>query len=139
MPSIGQGRPGMKRVRSPIINQPVTPPSNLSQKIPGVSKIEPRITNSRNSNTPASSVNKTNEGMTHRRPLIPNLPIYLDPTSRPPPKAISSPASGNQESSRSSESLHDTEMNPDINLDFEENSPFQGVMSESFQKPDKIL
>ena len=28
--------------------------------------------------------------------------------------------------------------NPNINLDFEENSPFQeGVMSETFQRPDK--
>ena len=29
-------------------------------------------------------------------------------------------------------------INPDINLDFEENSPFQeGVISETFQRPDK--
>ena len=28
--------------------------------------------------------------------------------------------------------------NPNINLDFEENSPFQeGIMSETFQRPDK--
>ena len=121
----------------PIINQPDTPPSNLTQRIPGESKIETRITNSRNSNTNtlASSVNETNEEMTHRKPLIPNLPIYLDPTSRPPPKAIRSPAPVNQESSECS---HGTEINPDINFDFEENSPFQeGVMSESFQRPDK--
>ena len=97
-----------------------------------------RITNSRNSNIPAISVNKTDEGITHRRPLIPNFPIYLDPTSRPPPKAIRSPAPGNQESSQSSESSHGTKINPDINLDFEENSPFQeGVISESFQRSDK--
>ena len=30
------------------------------------------------------------------------------------------------------------EINPKINFDFEENSPFQlGVMSETFQRPDK--
>ena len=30
------------------------------------------------------------------------------------------------------------EINPKINFDFEENSPFQeGIMSENFQRPDK--
>ena len=41
-----------------------------------------------------------------------------------------------QESSQSSPSVEN--INPDINLDFEENSPFQeGVISETFQRPDK--
>ena len=41
-----------------------------------------------------------------------------------------------QESSQSSLSVEN--INPDINLDFEENSPFQeGVISETFQRPDK--
>ena len=31
-------------------------------------------------------------------------------------------------------------INPDINLEFEENSPFQeGVISETFQRPDKYF
>ena len=43
---------------------------------------------------------------------------------------------GSQESSKS---LPGTEnINPDINLDFEENSPFQeGVISKAYQRPDK--
>ena len=42
----------------------------------------------------------------------------------------------NQECSQSSLSVEN--INPDINLDFEENSPFQeGVISETFQRPDK--
>ena len=40
------------------------------------------------------------------------------------------------ESSQSPSSVEN--INPDINLDFEENSPFQeGVISETFQRPDK--
>ena len=41
-----------------------------------------------------------------------------------------------QESSQSSSSVEN--INPDINLDFEENSPFQeGVIAKTFQRPDK--
>ena len=43
---------------------------------------------------------------------------------------------GNQESSESPSSVEN--INPDINLDFEENSPFQeGVISKTFQRLDK--
>ena len=43
-----------------------------------------------------------------------------------------------QESSQSSLSVEN--INPDINLDFKENFPFQeGVISETFQRPDKSL
>ena len=40
---------------------------------------------------------------------------------------------------RSQESSPSTEnVSPDINLDFEENSPFQeGIISETYQRPDK--
>ena len=42
----------------------------------------------------------------------------------------------NQWGSQSSPSIDD--INPNINLDFKENSPFQeGVVSETFQRPDK--
>ena len=42
----------------------------------------------------------------------------------------------NQQGSQSSSSTGD--INPNINLDFKENSPFQeGVMSKTFQQPDK--
>ena len=41
-----------------------------------------------------------------------------------------------QESSQSSSSVE--KINPDVNVDFEENSPFQeGIISEIFQRPDK--
>ena len=34
------------------------------------------------------SVKDTDEGMTHTRPLIPNVPFHPGPTYRPPPKPI---------------------------------------------------
>ena len=36
------------------------------------------------------------------------------------------------------QNIHEISHNPNINLDFEENSPFQeGILSETFQRPDK--
>ena len=61
--------------------------------------------------------------MTHTRPLMPDVPFHPGPTYRPPPKPISSCMPGSQESSQSSPSTEN--INPDINLHFEENSPFQ--------------
>ena len=82
------------------------------------------------------SVNNVDEGMTHTRPLIPDVPFYPGPTYRPPPKAIRSNMSRGQESSQSSHSAEYT--SSDINLDFEENSPLQkGVISEASQRLDK--
>ena len=42
---IGQGRAGLKRKRSDPINETINPPSELSQKITGETKIETRKTN----------------------------------------------------------------------------------------------
>ena len=82
------------------------------------------------------SVNNANEGMTHTKPLIPDVPFHPGTTYRPPANPITSNMPGSQESSQSSPSVEN--INPDINLDFEENSPFQeGVISETFQRPDK--
>ena len=44
-PCIGQGRAGLKRKRSVSINQTINPPSELSQKIPGETKLETEKTN----------------------------------------------------------------------------------------------
>ena len=70
--------------------------------------------------------------MTNNNPLIPDIPFHLDPVYRPPPKPIKHDVSYPQ----SSTSIED--INPNINFDFEENSPFQqGIMSKTFQRPDK--
>ena len=82
------------------------------------------------------SINNVDEGMTYARPLIPDVPFHPGPTYRPPPKSIRSNIPKIQESSQSSPSTEN--INPDINLDFEENSPFQeGIISEAYLRVDK--
>ena len=85
--------------------------------------------------------------MTHIRPLIPDVPFHPGPTYIPLPKPIRSNMQKGQQSSQSSPSTEN--INPDINLDFEENSPFlkgvnleaspfqKGVISEAYQRLDK--
>ena len=74
--------------------------------------------------------------MTHTRPLIPHVPFHPGPTYRPPPKPIRSDVPISQKSSQSSPNTEN--INPDINLDFDKNSPFQeGIISEAYQKLDK--
>ena len=71
--------------------------------------------------------------MTHTNPLITDVPFHPGPMYRPPPKLIRSNMPRSQESLQSSPSVEN--INPDINLDFEENSPFhEGVISETFQR-----
>ena len=58
------------------------------------------------------------------------IPMYPDPTYRPPPKPVKLPMP------KVPRSLSD--FDPEINMDFKENSPFQeGVISEMYQRPDK--
>ena len=74
--------------------------------------------------------------MTHTRPLIPDVPFHPGPMYRPLPKPSRSNMPKSQESSQSSPSTEN--INPDINLDFEENSPFQeGIISEAYQRLEK--
>ena len=73
--------------------------------------------------------------MTNSSPLIPVVPFHPGPVYRPSPKPIKQDML-NPQSSQSSTSICD--ISPNINLDFEENSPFQeGVISETFQRLDK--
>ena len=75
-------------------------------------------------------------GVTHTKPLIPDGPFHPGPNYRCPSKPIRSNVPRSQESSQSSSSVEN--INPDINIDFEENSPFQeGVISEFYLRPDK--
>ena len=71
--------------------------------------------------------------MTHTTALIPDVPFYPGPTYRPPPKVIRIHMPGSHENLCSSDSSRSTNINTDINLGFEENSPFQeGVISEAY-------
>ena len=84
------------------------------------------------------SINNADEGMTHTRPLIPDVPFHPGPTYRPPPKLIRSNIPRSQESSQNTNSSENRDINTDINLDFEETFPFQeGVISEAYHRPDK--
>ena len=131
---IGQGRAGLKRNRSDPINQPINQPSELSEKIPGKTKIEIGKVNQAHSKDPMHIINNADVGMTHTKPLIPDAPFHPGLTYRPPPKPIRSNAPRSEESSQSSSSVEN--INPDINLNFEENSPFQeGVISKTIKRP----
>ena len=105
----------MRRRRPPPINHTITQTSELSKKISEVSKIVMGITNQADFTTPAQSITNSNAEVTHRRPVIKDIPFYPDPTYRPPPKPVRTPMPGSSES---------TDINPEINIDFKENSLF---------------
>ena len=118
----GQGRAGLRRRRSDPINQPINQPSNLSLKIPGRVKIETGKTNPAHTKDLMHSINNASGRMTNNNPLIPDVPFHPDPVHRPSPKPIRHDTSI-QQGSQSSSCIGD--INPNINLEFEENSPFQ--------------
>ena len=131
-PCIGQGRARSKRKRLDPINQAINQPSNLSQEIPGRTKIEKRKTNHVHSKDPTHSINNVNNRIVNNNPFIPDALFHLGPILSPPIKPIKQ----NMTHDQSSQNVQD--INPNINFDFEENSSFQeGVMSETFQRLDK--
>ena len=72
--------------------------------------------------------------MVNNNPFIPDVPFHLDPLLRPPKQPIKQ----NMIHDQNSQNVQD--ISPNINFDFEENSPFQeGIMSKTFQRPDKSL
>ena len=123
---IGQGRAGLKRKRSDPNNQPINPPSELSQKIPGKTKIETEKQTQLIPKVQHILQNNVDVGMTHTKPLMPDAPFHPGPTYRPSSKPIRSNMTRSQESSQSLSSVEN--INPDINLDFKENSPFKKVV-----------
>ena len=57
------------------------------------------------------------------------IPFYQDPIYRPPSKPVKKP---------SPKIPGSMDINPELNTDFDENSPFQeGVISERYHRPDK--
>ena len=80
------------------------------------------------------SINNTDDRIANNNPLMPDAAFHPGPILRPPPKPIKQ----NLTHVQSSQNSNVKDINPNINFDFEENSPFQeGVMSETFQRPDK--
>ena len=115
---IGQGRAGSKSRKPDPLNQAINQPSDMSQEIPGRTKIVTGKTNS------IHSTNSVSDRLINNIPFMPDVPFYLDLLLRNPKQQ---PIKQNMQ-----------EINPNINFDFEENSSFQeGVMSETFQRLDK--
>ena len=119
---MGQGRAGSKRRKSDPINQGINQPSDVSQEIPGRTKIVTGKTNS------IHSTNSASDRLINNNPFMPDIPLHLDPLLGPPKHQ---PIKWNIKQNIQ-------ENSPNINYDFEENSPFQeGIMSETFQRLDK--
>ena len=111
---VGQGRAGLRRRRPDHINQP----SDVKQGIPGGSKIEIGKTNSTQ-----GTDNMHDRAINNDNPFLSDVPLHPDPLHKP--------SSLHQNTNKISH-------NPNINLDFEENSPFQeGIISETIQRLDK--
>ena len=111
---IGQGRAGSKRRKPDPINQTINQPSDVSQEIPGRTNILTWKTNS------IHSTNCMSDRLINNIPFMPDVGFHPDLLLRDPKQQ---PIKQNIQG-----------INPDINFDFEENSPFQeGIMSETFQ------
>ena len=83
------------------------------------------------STDPTHSINNANDRMVNNNPFMPDVPFHPGPILRP----LITPLKQNMTHDQSSQNVQD--INPNINFDFEENSPFQeGVMSEKFQRLD---
>ena len=115
-PHVCQGRARSKRKRPDLINQAINQPSNLSQKIPGKTKIETRKTNHVHSKDPTHSINNVNGRMVNNNPFMPDAPFHPGPILRPPIKPIKQ----NMTHDQNSQNVKD--INPNINFDFEENT-----------------
>ena len=128
---ISQGRAGLRRKRPEPINQSINKTSNLSQN-----SWKNRNRNKENnvhSKNLTHSINNVNSKMSDRDPLIPDVLYHPGPVYKPLPELIKQNVSYPQ-SSQGSTNIDDIKPN----FDSEENSPFQeGVISETFQRPDK--
>ena len=93
-------------------------------------KIDTGKTNQVHTRDLMHSINNMSGKMTNNYPLFQDVPFHPNLVYRPPPKPIRHNMS-NQQGSKCSPGIED--INPNINLDFKENSPFQeGVMSKTF-------
>ena len=115
---MGQGRARSKKRKADPISQIIKQPSDVTQEILGRTKIVTGKTNS------ICSTNSMTDRLINNNPFIPDVSFHLDPLLKNPKQQ---PIKQNIQ-----------EINSKINFDFEENSPFQeGIMSETFQRPDK--
>ena len=115
---MGQGRARSKRRKADPISQIINQPSDVTQEIPGRTKIVTGKTNS------IHCTSSTSDRLINNNPFMPDVPFHLDPLLKNPKQQ---PIKQNIQ-----------EINSKINFDFEENSTFQeDIMSETFQRLDK--
>ena len=113
---VGQESAGLRRRRPDCINQP----SDVTRGIPGGSKI---VTEKTNSSQGTNSVH--GREINNDKPFLPDLPLHPEPFCKP---------------SSLQQNTNKINHNTNINLDFEENSPFQeGIISETIQRPEKSI
>ena len=114
---MGQGQAGSRRRNPAPINQAINQPLDVTQRILRGTKIVTQKTNR------AQGTNSVHDRLiNNNNPFMPDVPLHPDPLLKPPKQ----------------QNTHEISHNPNINLDFEVNSPFQeGIMSETFQRPDK--
>ena len=74
---MGQGRAGSKRRKPDPINQAINQPSDVSQEIPGRTKVVTGKTNS------IHSTNSTSDRFIHNNPFMPDVPLHPDPLLGP--------------------------------------------------------
>ena len=117
---IGQGRAGLRRKHEPdCINQP----SDVTRRISERSKIVTGKTNN-----PQHTNGACDRGINNDKSFLPDVLLHLDPLHKPLLKQ------------QNVDKVIPTNQNTGINLDIEENSPFQeGIISETIQRLDKTF
>ena len=119
---MGQGRAGSKRKKPDPINHPINQPSDMTQE--NSRKNQNAVTGKTNS---IYSTNSTSDRLiNNNKSFMPDAPLHPD-------LLLGTPKQQTIE-----QNTQEINPNPDINFDFDENSPFQeGIISETFQRPDK--
>ena len=117
---VGQGRTGLRRKHEPDqINQP----SDVTRRTSKRSKIVTGKTNN-----PQHTKDACNRGINNDKSFPPDVLLHPDPLHKPLPKQ------------QNVDKVIPINQNTSINLDIEENSPFQeSVISETIQRLDKTF
>ena len=116
---ICQGRAGLRRKHADHINQP----SDVTRRIPERSKIATGKTN-----IPQHTNTMCDRGVNNDKSFSPDVLLHRDPLHTP------------LQRQQNVDKLFPTNQDTSINLDIEENSPFQeGIISERIQRLDKMF
>ena len=117
---IGQGRAGLRRKHEP---DHIDQPSDVTRRISEKSKIATGKTNN-----PQHTNTTCDRGINNDKSFSPDVLLHPDPLQAPLLKQ------------QNVDKIFPTNQDTGINLNIEENSPFQeGVISETIQRPDKTV